>query len=242
MDTRIDRIGHALALGAALGLAGAALAEDRELAGSTPAKGLTTLRLDAHVGSVEVVVGEADEVRWTLRLVPDGDDGWFGGRKDAQATVDAAKVRAAAAGDAWQLAIELPRGADFDDVAEHWRVEVPARFAVVVDANVGEVAVVGPAGGIEVTLNVGELRIQAPRGDLRARVNVGEIDVRSATAAPGRVQLESNVGEVDLQIEGKRIESSGFFAVGGEVSSTGSGEDDIEARVNVGEVRVKVQR
>ncbi len=238
----MERIGKVSLIVAALGLAGAALAEDRELTGSTDAKGLKALRLDAHVGDIEVTATDGDRISWTLRLEPDDDHTWFSSRSDAQKAVDGAKLRAAAAGEAWELAVELPRGTDHDDVIEHWEVKVPVRFALDVDSNVGEVRLSGMGGGIDAELNVGELRIEVPQGDVRARLNVGDLAIVSHTRSLGRATLESNVGGADLKVDGKRIESSGFMVVGGGIKSEGSGDDDVDARVNVGEVTVRVER
>jgi hypothetical protein len=224
-----------------LGLAGGVQAADRVLEGSAEAKGLERLQLESHVGSIEVVATSGDRISWKVRLEPDHDDGWLSSRKDAQAAIDGAKVRAGAAGSTWQLELELPRGTDFDDVLEHWTIEVPTRFGLELESNVGEVAIKGLAGGVEAELNVGELTIEVPKGDLRARVNVGELRLTSRTASLGRVELEANVGSADLTVAGKRVESAGLF-VGGRVSSEGDGEDDVDARVNVGEVRLRVER
>lgn len=234
------RIPHALALAAALTVAGTALAADRELTGSTDAKGLKTLRLEAHVGTVEVIGTDAERISWKLRVEPDDDGGWFKSGKDAQAAVDGAKVRAVAAGDAWELEIELPRGADLDDVEEHWTVEVPKRFALELEANVGEVSVKDLAGGVEADLNVGELRIDAIGGAIDAEVNVGDLSVLSRTKSLGPVELEANVGDADLRIAGKRVESGGAFMVGARVSASHDGTDEVRATVNVGSVSVKV--
>lgn len=228
------------ALGLAVLLAGAAHAEDRTLEGQADAKGIQTLRLDSHVGSIEIVVKDVEKISWKVRLEPDNNDGWFSSRKDAQAAIDGAKVRAAAAGDVWELEVEPPKGADLDDVKEHWTVEVPARFAVRLDSNVGEIRVTGPAGGVEVELNVGEIRLELPKGGVEARLNVGEIRVINATRSLGRVELQANVGDVNLTVDGKRTESTGLF-VGGKIRTDGNkGDDEISARVNVGEVRVTV--
>jgi len=220
---RMDRIAQGLAAIAAVALASTAVAEDRVLEGDADAKGLVRLRMEAHVGSVDIVAKDGDRIAWKVRLEPDKDDGWFSSRKDAQAAIDGAKVRAVAAGDSWDLELELPRGTDFDDVVEHWTIEVPPRFAVELDANVGEMEVMGVAGGVEAKLNVGDLRIV------------------SRTRSLGRVELEANVGGADLMVDGKRTESSGLF-VGGKVRSDNKGDDDVDARVNVGEVRVRVER
>lgn len=232
---------RSLALVLAVGVPAAALAESRELTGSIDAKGLKTLRLDAHIGTVEIRGTDADKIKWTLKVDPDNDDGWFSGRNDAQKAVDGAKIRAAAAGDVWELEIELPRGTDFDDVEEHWTIEVPSRMAIDLEANVGEVLIEGVAGGVEAELNVGELRINVAKGDVDASLNVGDLRIESRTKSLGRVRLEANVGDVELRQGGKRIESKRSFPVGGSLSISNEGEDDIDGEVNVGEVNVRVE-
>lgn len=226
----------------ALALSGlaAVAAEDREITGSIDAKAFKALRIEAHVGEVEVRVNSKDQISWRLRLEPDNDDGWFNTRKDAERAVADAKVKTTEAGDRFELELELPRGVDFDDVEEHWLIEVPARFAVDVEANVGRVEVVGPAGGVEAELNVGELRIEVPAGRVDARANVGEIKVLSSTKSPGEVRLSANIGDVDLRISGKRFQAERGFALGGGVSASNGGKDDITAKVNVGDVSARV--
>ena len=125
---------------AVLGMgAAAAGGDDREITGSVDAKALQALRIEAHVGQVDIRVSPKDQISWRLRLEPDGDDGWFSGHKDAARAVAEAKVKAAASGTTFELELELPRGTDFDDVEERWEIEIPARFAVDVEANVGQV-------------------------------------------------------------------------------------------------------
>lgn len=221
-----------LALGAA--------AEDREITGTADAKGLQALRIEAHVGEVDIRVGAKDQVSWRLRLEPDHDDGWFNSRKDAERAVADAKVKSTVAGDRFELELALPRGTDFDDVEEHWEIEVPARFAIDVEANVGQVEVAGTSGGVEAELNVGELRIDVPAGRVDARVNVGAIKVLSATKSPGQIRLSSNIGDVDLHMGGKRFQAERGFALGGGIDASNGGKDDVTAKTNVGEVSVRI--
>jgi hypothetical protein len=225
---------------AALALGFAAAADEREIKGTAPAKGHQALRIEAHVGEVEIRTTAKDEISWRLRLEPDHDDGWFNSRKDAERAVAEAEVKTTAAGPTFELELELPRGTDFDDVEEHWEIEVPARFAIEVEANVGRVEVTGPTGGVEAELNVGELRIDVPSGKVDARANVGEVKVLSSTKSPGELRLSANIGDVDLRIGDKRVQAERSFALGGGVSSSQGGKDDISAKVNVGDVSVRI--
>ena len=224
----------------ASGLALGAYADEREIKGSAEAKSHQSLRIEAHVGEVEIRTTDKDQITWRLRLEPDHDDGWFSSRKDAARAVAEAKVKTTAAGPRFELELELPRGNDFDDVEEHWEIEVPVRFAVEVESNVGRVEVIGPAGGVEAELNVGELRVEVPSGKVDVRANVGEVRVISATKSPGEIRLSANIGDADLRIGDKRIQAERGFALGGGVSASQGGKDDISAKVNVGEVAVRI--
>ena len=226
---------------AMLGMGAATASSDvREITGSVEAKALQALRIEAHVGHVDIKVGTKDQISWRLRLEPDGDDGWFSGHKDAERAVAEAKVKATTSGNRFELELELPRGTDFDDVEEHWEIDVPARFAIDVEANVGQVELTGMTGGIEAELNVGELRIDIPSGRIDARLNVGEINITSASKTPGEIRLSSNIGDADLRIGGKRFQMERGFGLGGGVSASNSGKDDVTAKVNVGEVSVRI--
>ncbi len=236
----MNRTSQTLIACAALGLGLAAGADEREITGTAEAKNLQTLRIEAHVGEVEVRTTAKDQISWRLRLEADQDHGWFNSRKDAERAVAEAKVKATTAGTTFELELDLPRGTDFDDVEEHWEIEVPVRFAVEVEANVGRVEVTGPAGGVEVELNVGELRIDVPSGSVDARANVGEIKVMSSTKSPGELRLGANIGDVDLRIGDKRVQAERGFALGGGVSASQGGKDDISAKVNVGDVSVRI--
>lgn len=227
--------------GVALALAFAANAADREIKGSVEAKGLQSLRIEAHVGEVEIRTTDKDQIAWRLRLEPDHDDGWFNSSKDAARAVAEAKVNTTSAGSRFELELVLPRGTDFDDVEEHWEIEVPARFAIEVESNVGTIEVVGPTGGVEAELNVGELRIEVPHGKVDARANVGEVRVISSTRSPGEIRLSANIGDVDLRIADKRVQAERGLALGAGISASHGGKDDISAKVNVGDVNVRVE-
>jgi hypothetical protein len=224
----------------ALAFGVAASTEDREITGTVEAKDLRALRIEAHVGEVDVRVSTKDLVSWRLRLEPNDNDGWFSSRKDAARAVAEAKVKTIVADGRFELELELPRGTDFDDVKEHWEIEVPARFAIDLHANVGEVELTGMSGGVEAELNVGELHIDVPSGKVDARVNVGEVKVLSATKSPGEVRLAANIGDADLRIGSKRFQAERGFVLGGGVSASNGGKDDITAKVNVGDVTVRI--
>jgi hypothetical protein len=227
---------------AVLGMGAAVAGDDdvRELSGTVEAKALQALRIEAHVGHVDIKVSAKDQINWRLRLEPDDDDGWFSGSKDAKRAVSEAKVKAVATGNRFEIELELPRGTDFDDVEEHWEIEVPARFAIDVEANVGQVELTGMTGGIEAELNVGELRIDVPSGRVDARLNVGELKILSATKSPGEIRLSANIGDVDLRVGGKRFQAERGIGLGGGVSASNGGKDDVTAKVNVGEVTVRI--
>jgi hypothetical protein len=79
------------------------------------------------------------------------------------------------------------------------------------------------------------------KGDVRASLNVGDLRIESRTKSLGRTRLEANVGDVGMRIAGERIETNRSFPVGAGLAVSKDGEDDIEGRVNVGEVSVRVE-
>jgi hypothetical protein len=106
--------------------------------------------------------------------------------------------------------------------------------------NVGELSIVGNAGGVDAKLNVGELSIDSLRGSLSATVNVGEIRAKSASAQHGEISLSSNVGDAELYIKGEKTGSKSRGGLGNSLSLEGSGPDSMRLSVNVGEVSLRL--
>lgn len=229
-------------LSIALATSGVAVASDdaRVFEGSLSGKDLKTLRLDARVAEVEIAGHGEDQVTWRVTLTPTRD-GIFSSLKDARESIAKAELEQGASAGRLSLAIDYPRGTDHDEILERWEIRVPARFAADVDMAVGQLGIRGVSGGVSADLAVGEVDIEVPAGRVDAEVNVGEIIIESATKDLGDVELEANVGDVSLRLDGARISADRGFGPGADIDVRRDGKDHIEASVNVGDVRVTVR-
>ncbi len=86
-----------------------------------------------------------------------------------------------------------------------WTLWLPPRMAFSLIGGVGEVQVQGLYGGLKVKLGVGRLKAELPRGPVTAELGTGQIRVRIAASDYGNIHLASGIGNVQLQVDGKRI-------------------------------------
>ncbi|HEX6928741.1 MAG TPA: hypothetical protein VF267_05805 [Gammaproteobacteria bacterium] len=225
---------------AAIVLPFAAVAEEtRDFSLSVPAEDVERLQLESKVGQVVVRGADIDVVEVRARLEPGDDEDWWGHGDDLRERLEKATLEQELDGETLRLKLDYDDSGDAD-FEEHWEVRVPARLALDLDMNVGEVRVEDTAGGVESEVNVGSLDIDVREGDVTANVNVGEVVIRNATDGEGAIELESNIGDVRLSIDG---ESAGRTEgwLGSKVVFEGDGEDDVNAGVNVGEIRVDIR-
>lgn len=213
--------------------------DEREFTASIPADELKSLHLEANVGSVRITGNDSDSIEVTVRL--ELEDGWMGSSERARERLDSAKLEQDVSGSRVDLGLDYHRNRDGDDdLEEHWEIEMPAKLAAELNLNVGEMELRGLAGGVEAEVNVGELDINVERGDVDAEVNVGELSIVSRTSSPGTMDLEVNIGDARLLIDGDRVEGKDGSWLGGSVRHDAGGDDDITAEVNVGDVRIEI--
>lgn len=218
-----------------------AVAEDtREFSLDVPAADIDRLELEANVGEVDIRAADVDVIEVRARLEP-GDDDWFDSADSLAKRLAAAKLEHEIDDEVLRLRLDYDDSRRGDeDLEERWEIRVPARLALDVDLNVGQATLEGVSGGVEAELNVGELEIDVPGGGIDAEVNVGELDIRSATKTPGEFDLESNIGDARLTVDGRDVGTTeGWLGRG--ISHDAGGDDDVVARVNVGEVRVDIR-
>jgi hypothetical protein len=232
---------HTILIAALLAAGTVQADEPRVLKGESAATELKALRLDARVGQVRVTAHDADTVTWTLELEAKRD-GFFSSKRDAREAIAKARIEAETSGTRLILGVRFPAGTDEDDIEEHWTVNVPVRFSADVDMAVGQLNIEGIAGGVDADLAVGEIDIRVPSGRVRADTSVGEIQIENGTKSPGDIELEANVGDVSLDLDGYRVPTERGFGPGAEIDMRRDGEHDIEASVNVGDVRVTIKK
>ena len=203
------------------------------------ANGIDEINITARVGEIHLEVGTSDEIIVDVELEP--EDG-AGGEVDE--LIDGAELEVSQRSGRIQFEISFADGRNRDDddldVIEKWRVRVPERLAAVLKMGVGEVEVEGIEGGVDTTVGVGEITVDVPAGTVRLKSSVGEVTVRHRAADVGRVDLDTNVGDVSLRVEDEFIEPERSLFVGSRLTWDGKGDDDINVTVNIGEIDVSV--
>jgi hypothetical protein len=223
----------------------------RTLSWQAPAAGLAAVHLDAGNGIVEVTATGGDEVRVSVvtRLRRWSDDepwrriaGWFltSAYDEDEALMAGLELVHRRTAGALELGLDPGGRVRTNRIEEVWRVEVPAGQRVAVRLDGGDVTVRGVAGGVRVRLGAGDLRVAVPEGDLDLAVAVGDIEASLAAASTRRVELSADVGDTTLWVAGNRIEHPREPGPGNRTSLRGRGRFTVEARVDVGEVTVRV--
>lgn len=228
-----------LALAALLLPLGAAAADSRDFSADVPAADLKLVELEGNVGQVTIEAADIDTVEIRVRLEPDEDDDWFGKGDKLERRLAEATLERDVDGGVLRLDLDYDESGD-SDLEETWEIRLPAELALELELNVGQVDIDGTRGGVDAELNVGEMDIDVLAGDIDATVNVGELDIRSATKSEGEFDLESNIGEARLSIDGDDAGSKEGW-LGKSVQHDAGGDDDVTAKVNVGEVRVDIR-
>lgn len=244
--SRLANLSLRLIQGAAALLAMAATApvqaadgDHRAITKTFPAADLKGFTAEARVGEVMIRGTNTNEVSLRIELeAREEDGGWFWrGRKG-----DPGAVELDASTSAGTLRLTL-RG-DRKGLRERWTLHVPARLAAEAKLGVGDLQARGLEGGVRFNVNVGNMDLDIVRGGIDAEVNVGDIKARTATDAYDTVHLESNVGDADLRVGARRIESRGRrrYGPGEDVRWSGSGRDRIHLEVNVGDAQLEITK
>jgi FlaG/FlaF family flagellin (archaellin) len=219
----------------AAGSAAFAQERTRDFSATIPAAQLKTVVIEANVGNVRLTGGSGDSARIDLHLKATSNFSLWSGREWGD--VYAVELHTEVRGD--ELRISL-RG-EHKNLSEDWTITVPARLAAQVNANVGEIDVKGLTGGCEAEVNVGHLRIDVPAGNIRATASVGDVRVTTGGRSFGEVDVETNVGDSRLTVEGLRVESNGRrYGPGERVRFSGRGRDRIDVKTNVGDAQVTI--
>ena len=89
-------------------------------------------------------------------------------------------------------------------------------------------------------MGVGEVRVEGLDGDIDLDLGVGEVDIEARREEVGVVRLESGVGDVELRVDGNRLEGSGFISQDLRWEE-GPGRAAIRADCGVGEITVRLR-
>ncbi len=211
-------------------------ADTREIGDSFSADGIDVISINAGVGSVKLRAGDGDEITVLVSVEP--DDGWFGGpdREDLEKIT----LKSASKKGKLSLGLDFPRGLDEDDIEEHWEIEIPARLQAKVRIGVGRISIEGVAGGVNAHAGVGDVRIDVPGGDVRAHASVGNVRVKSATKSAGNIEMDADVGNVSLKLDGKNYQAERGWGPGASLELEGSGTDEFDVSADVGNAQLTI--
>ena len=215
-----------------------AVAQARDLEASYPANDLEVIQITAGVGEIILDSGSDANIRVEVELKSSDE-----ADADVDALIDEAELVVTMRNGKVELEIVFPGQSASDDdpeIQQKWRVLAPQSLAAIVEIGVGVVDVSGLGGGVEASIGVGETRVDVPGGSLRLKTSVGEVSVRSGSGNIGDVDLDSNIGEVSLRVNGDDIDPQRSMFVGSRLSWSGGGDDDIDVRVNVGQIDVRL--
>ncbi|HEY1773027.1 MAG TPA: hypothetical protein VGH91_07545 [Gammaproteobacteria bacterium] len=227
---------------------GGALDEDarnagpRSLSADVSGAGLDTLALQVGVGEVHVTASNDDTVHAEVTLRPKEREflGFLHWSGATGRSIAAAAIHQERQDKRLTLSLDLD-GHDQDEIKQEWEVQVPARLKLDSVMNVGEMDIVGVAGGVGAKLDVGELEIDVPKGSIDADVNVGEIRAKSGSSHHGRIQLASNIGDATLLLHGSESGVHEHGGLGNRVTLDGDGPDSMDLKLNIGEVTLHLE-
>ncbi|HET9679880.1 MAG TPA: hypothetical protein VFP95_04875 [Gammaproteobacteria bacterium] len=211
--------------------------------GQIAASDINTLVLDASIGEYDITATNGNTIVWQLDLVADAD------LEQARSKAEQFTVSAQREGDEYVLSVDWPTDTDNngdinidDSVTERWTISVPARLALDMNANIGEVTIDGVAGGVTLDFNIGEVSVEIPRGTVDISSNIGEVELVTRTDSLGDVDLDANIGEISFTNAGEDVAADYNFPVGQELHLNNDGEDSIEIGLNIGEIDVEVEQ
>ena len=205
--------------------------DTREIRDSFSADGVDVISINAGVGSVELSASGGDEITVLVSVEPDDD--WFSSGPDRE-DLEKITLLSASKKDKLSLKLDFPRGMDEDDIEEHWEIEVPARLRAKVRIGVGRISIDGVAGGVNAHAGVGQVKVDVPGGDVSAHASVGDVRVKSATKSAGNIELDADVGNVSLKMNGKNYTVERGWGPGASLDLDGSGADEFDVSADVG--------
>lgn len=209
----------------------------QEIGDSLSADGVDVISITAGVGSIELIASGGDQI--TVLVSIEADDDWFGAGPDRE-DLEKITLQGTSKKGKLSLVLDFPRGVDEDDIEEHWKIEIPARLQARARIGVGRISIEGVAGGVNAHAGVGEVRIVVPGGDVRAHASVGDVRVKSATQSIGNIELDADVGNVSLKINGKNYPAERGWGPGAGLEREGSGTDEFDVSADVGNARLTI--
>ncbi len=179
--------------------------------------GVTTVRVAAGVGEIEILAGEYENVGVRVEVSLTSRSARTSRRSRRE--LEEVQLVAERRGDDLELRLH-PRRRRFE-WREQWSIRLPAHLAAAVELGVGDVRVVDVAG------------------DLSIEVGVGQVRIDGAYAAFGPIAASCGVGDVTLRTPSGRERGSGFIARS--LQSRGPGTATLEAETGVGDIDIRLR-
>lgn len=210
--------------------------------GEAPADGVNTLEMDASIGEYNIIATDTGSISWQVNLTVDEDDATDYKRQLAAKF----EITAERQGDRYVISIKRPdddeKGEMNETIVESLTVHLPARLALAMNANIGEVTIEGVAGGVTLDFNIGDIDVEIPGGAVDIDSNIGDVVLVTRTDSLGEVDLDVNIGEINFDNAGADVEPEYNFPVGQELHIDSDGNDSIDIGLNIGEVDVEVEK
>lgn len=120
----------------------------------------------------------------------------------------------------------------------NWIIRVPARLAVVGELDAGNIEAWGVSGGARLRVGAGDIKAELEGGSVRAHASVGSVDVRYVPDSYALLELDAEVGQVDLRLMGAELERRRPPGAGDGLRMKGTGNAEIVLTAQVGDVRL----
>lgn len=207
---------------------------ERNLSGSTPAAGITSVEIRADVGSITVTAAPIQEVRVSVIVTAKTQWHFF-----SRETGDPSRVQLRQA--KYGNSLEISLSGDSRNLEEQWKIEVPENVSARLALDVGKIRVNGIRGGIDARTDVGPIEIDVPEGSISATSHVGDIRITTRTPSYGDVDTRTSVGHLNLAMDGHALDHKRSPGAGDTFKLRGPGKDRIRVHTDVGAVNLKIR-
>ncbi len=189
----------------------------RTLDSEVSLSGATVVEVKASVGDLAIVGegGETIKIRAEIQCSAASD-------ADCKEAAEKIAIGSRRSGNELVIEVEGFPKLKSKGLSVNTRIEMPRALPLSVNSGVGDVAVSGMVGNVEIDAGVGDVKVTTKSNHLRT------------------IGLDSGVGEVQLQIDGQTIEGAGFVGKGLDWSQ-GKGAATLEVDTGVGDITVVLE-
>lgn len=214
--------------------------EPLRLEQSMSGESVSSLGIEAGLGSVKLLGHAGPEIRVEVTLAPRTEGTAIDDPSRIAAAIKAATLERVQGEGNVRFAVVYPLTITYGTVEERWHIEAPVSIGARVQMAVGDLRVEDIRGGVDLTLGIGDIGIDVPGGDMRANLSVGNIVATTSAADPGRVMLTTNVGRVNMKHMGQTVPPGRVAGPGSRLSLSGDGRDWLILSSDVGDVFLEV--